>query len=74
MCNNTECKIVGIGIVLIKTHNGVVRTLSNVCHIPHMTCNLISLAILEANRCRYSAENSVLKLMKGAMILMKGFR
>jgi len=39
-----------------------------------MTRNLISLGILEANGCRYSAENGVLKVMKGAMVLMKGFR
>jgi len=53
--NNSECKVTGIGTVHIKTHDGVVRTLSKVRHIPDMTRNLISLGTLEANGYRYSA-------------------
>jgi len=52
----------------------VVRTLSKVRHIPNMTRNLISLGTIKANDCRYSAENGVLKVTKGAMVLMKGLR
>ena len=74
MGNDTECKVAGIGTVQIKTHDGVVRTLSKVRHIPDMTRNLISLGTLEANGCRYSVENGVLKVTKGAMVLMKGLR
>jgi len=55
----------------IKPHDGVVRTLSKVRHIYDVTRNLISLGTLEANGCRYSAENGVLKVMKGTMGLMK---
>ena len=39
-----------------------------------MTRNLISLVTLDANGYRYSAENGVLNVMKGAMVLMKGSR
>jgi len=74
MGNNTECKITGIGTVQIKIHDGVVRTLSKVRHIPDMTRNLIPLGTLEANGCRYSAENGVLKVIEEAMVLMKGLR
>ena len=42
--------------------------------ISDMTHNLICLGTLEANGCRYSAENGVLKVMKGTMVLMMGFR
>ena len=52
----------------------MVRTLSKVRHVPDMTCNLISLGTLEPNGCRYSAEHGVLKVTKGAMVLMKGLR
>jgi len=52
----------------------VVRTLSKVRHIPNIARNLISLGTHEANGCRYSADNGVLKVMKGAMVLMKGLR
>jgi len=57
--------------VQIRTHDGAVRTLSKVHHIPNMTHNLISLGTLKANVCRYLAMNGVLKAMKGAMVLMK---
>jgi len=62
MGNDTGCKVAGIGTVQIKTHDGVVRTLSNVRHIPDMTRNLISLGTLETNGYRYSTENCVLKV------------
>jgi len=74
MGNNTECMVVKIGTIQIKTQEGVVRTLSKVQHIPDMIRSLISLGTLEANGCRYSAENGVLKVTKGAMVLMKGLR
>ena len=74
MGNDTECKVVGIGIVQIKIHDGVVRTLSKVRYIPNMTRNLISFGTLEANGCRYLVENGFLKVMRGATVLMKGVR
>jgi len=74
MGNDTECKVTRIRTVQMKTHDGVVRTLSKVQHILNMTRNLISLCTLEANGYRYLVENSVLKVTKGAMVLMKGLR
>jgi len=72
--NNIECKVAGIGTVQIKTHDRVVRTLPKVCYIPDMTCNLISLGAFEANDCRYSVDIGVLKVMRGAIVLIKGLR
>jgi len=72
--SETECNVRGIGTVQIKTHDGLVRTLSKVCHLPDMTHNLISLGTVEANGCRYPVENGVLKVMRGAMVLIKGLR
>ena len=39
-----------------------------------MTCCLISLGTLETNGCRIVVENGVLKVTKGAMVMMKGLR
>jgi len=64
MGNNTKCKVAEIGTVHIKTHDGVVRTLFKVRHIPDMTHNLISLGTVESNGCRYLAENGILKVTK----------
>ena len=74
MGNNAECKVAGIGTVQIKTHDGTIRTLSKVRHIPDMTRCLISFGTLETNGCRISMENGVLKVTKGAMVIMKGLR
>ena len=48
--------------------------MSKVRHIPDVTRKLISLGTLEGNDCRHSAENGVLKVMRGVMVLMKGLR
>ena len=50
MGNDAPCKIVGIGSVKIKMYDGVVRTLTEVRHVPELKKNLISLSILDAKR------------------------
>ena len=74
MGNGAQFKVVGIDSVQIKTHNGIVWTLTNVHHIHSLKCNLISLHALESNGYRYSAEGGVLKVSKGALVLMNGVR
>ena len=74
MGNDTRCNIAGRGTVQIRTHDGIVRSLSNVRHVPNMTRCLISLGTLETNGCRITMEHGVLKVMKGAMVVMKGLR
>lgn len=74
MGNNASCKVVGKGTIRIKTHDGVIRTLTGVRHIPELKRNLISLGSLEAHGCKYSAEGGVLKISKGALVLMKANR
>jgi len=60
--------------VKIKTHDAIFRTLTKVCHIHDMTRNLISLGTLKSNGCRYSTKGGVLKVSKGALVVMKGLR
>ncbi|KAG8474295.1 hypothetical protein CXB51_034132 [Gossypium anomalum] len=45
--NNASCKIVGVGTIKVKTFDGVVRTLSEVRHVPELKRNLISLSTLD---------------------------
>ena len=71
MGNNTQCSIAGIGTVQIKIHDNVLKTLSNVHHILDLKHNLISLGTLESNECKNFAEGGVLKISKGALVLMK---
>ena len=46
--NNVTCKVVGLGIVRIKTYDSVVRTLSNVRHVPNLKKNLLTLGIFNS--------------------------
>ena len=43
-----SCKVIGIGTVRIKMHDGIVRNLKDVRHVPHLKKNLISLGTLDS--------------------------
>ncbi|WVZ74347.1 hypothetical protein U9M48_022542 [Paspalum notatum var. saurae] len=58
MGDDRPCQIVGIGSVQIKMHDGIVRTLTDVRHIPDMTKNLISLSTLDGKGARCMLSNA----------------
>lgn len=64
----------GIGSVKIKTHDGAIKTLTKVTHILELKRNLTSLSTLEANGYEWKAKDRILKVLKGAMVAMKGIR
>ena len=68
MGNDARYKVAGIGTIQIKTHNGVVKTLTKVRYIPNLKRNLISLGTLESLGCKYSFEGGVQKVSKGALV------
>ena len=70
--NNASCKVAGIGIVHIKMFDGVVRTLGDIRHVPDLKRNLVSLSTLDAKGYKYTSEGGVLKISKGALVVMKG--
>ncbi|KAG8491179.1 hypothetical protein CXB51_014423 [Gossypium anomalum] len=72
--NNTSCKIAGVGTTKVKMFDGVVRTLSDVQHVPKLKRNLISLSTLGSKGYRYTSESGVLKISKGSLVVMKGQR
>jgi hypothetical protein len=71
MGNCAHCKITGIGNIRIKMFDGVVRTLCDVRHVPEVEKNLISLGTLDSNGYGYKSVK-VMKVTKGAMVMMKG--
>ena len=71
MRNNASFKIASIGTVKIKMFDGVVRTLGDVRPIPDLKRNLISLSTLDAKKYKYIGEGGVVKVSKGALIMMK---
>ena len=46
MRNNMLCKIIGIRSIKIRMYDSIVRTLSNIRHVPNLKKNLISLGTL----------------------------
>uniref|UniRef100_A0A2N9G4M2 CCHC-type domain-containing protein n=1 Tax=Fagus sylvatica TaxID=28930 RepID=A0A2N9G4M2_FAGSY len=72
MGNDATCTIIGMGTIKIKMSDGVVRTLEEVRHIPDMRKNLISLGTLDSKGYSYKSENGIMKVSKGAMIVMTG--
>ena len=74
MGNNAQCKVVGHGTIKIKTDDDIVRTLIGVRHVPDLRLNLISLGTLESHWCKYLAEGRVLKVFKGALVILKAIR
>jgi hypothetical protein len=72
MGNDAACTIIGMRTIKIKMSDGVVRTLEEVRHIPDMRKNLISLGTLDSKGYSYKSENGIMKVSKGAMIVMTG--
>ncbi|KAK3026954.1 hypothetical protein RJ639_040360 [Escallonia herrerae] len=52
-------------------HDGIVRTMTNVRHVPEMRKNLISLGTFDSNGCSYRAAGGVMRIMKGSLVVMK---
>ena len=72
MSNDATCLVIGIGIVKIMMFDGVVRILSNVRHVLDLRKNLISLGVLDNLGYSYSSKGGIMKITKGALMMMKG--
>jgi Pol polyprotein len=56
----------------MKMFDGMVRTLSDVRHVPGLKKNLISLGTLDKNGCRISCQGGVMKVIRWLLVVMKG--
>ncbi|KAG8488750.1 hypothetical protein CXB51_016632 [Gossypium anomalum] len=57
MGNNASCKNVGVGTIKVRMFDGVVRTLSDVRHVPGLKRNLILLSTLDLKGYKYTAKS-----------------
>ena len=71
MGNDFSCKIVGVGSVQIKMHDGSVRTLIDVRHVPKLRKKLISLGVLDSIGYKCTTQGGVLKVSKCILVVMK---
>jgi len=74
MGDDRPCNIEGIGTVLIKMFDGMVRDLKKIRYVPQLKKNLISIGVLETLSPEISSRNGVLKMLRGSMVVMKGVR
>ncbi|KAL5552330.1 hypothetical protein UlMin_002506 [Ulmus minor] len=72
--NNSLCKVIGIGSVRIKTHDGFERVLPDVRHVPELNRNLISLGMLDQHGFSWKGDKGLLKVSKGSLVVMKGVK
>ncbi|KAK2983620.1 hypothetical protein RJ640_023154 [Escallonia rubra] len=72
MGNDAVCEVMGIGTIKIKMFDGIMRTLGDVRYILDLKKNLISLGTLDSIDCSMSIKDGVMKVSKGAMVIMKG--
>jgi len=68
--NNAPSKVVNIGTVRIKMFDRIMRTLTNVKHVPELKKNMISLGTLDSKSYSYNGEVGAIRISKGALIVM----
>ena len=74
MSNNNSCRTEGIGTIQLKLHDGIVRDLKEVRHIPEMKTNLISLGALESSGFTTTLKDGGLKVSLRNLVVMKGIK
>ncbi|KAL1556436.1 Retrovirus-related Pol polyprotein from transposon TNT 1-94 [Salvia divinorum] len=68
------CKVVGIGSIRIRTHDGVFCTLNDVRHVPQMTKNLISLSTFDSKGFSFKGEGGVMHILKGSKVVLTALK
>ena len=71
MGNDVVYKVVEINTIQIKMHDGIVRTLIDARHVLELKTILISLGTPDSNGCTYKSEGGVLRILNGALVVMK---
>ncbi|KAH9767149.1 hypothetical protein KPL71_011170 [Citrus sinensis] len=74
MGNNAVCKVIGIGNISLKLHNGTIREVKQVRHVPDLKRNLISLGMLDQVGYSVRLEHGKIEILNGVTLVMKGSR
>ena len=72
--DDSPAKILGRGRVKFLLNDGRIRTLPGVLHIPKLARSLISVSKLDDAGVRTIFEKDTCKMIRGAMVLMRGVR
>ncbi|KZV55537.1 hypothetical protein F511_09648 [Dorcoceras hygrometricum] len=69
--NDHALEIAGVGTIKIKMFDGTICTIQEVRHVKGLTKNLLSLGQLDDVGCKTRIESEILKIVKGALVVMK---
>ncbi|KAH9701426.1 hypothetical protein KPL71_024990 [Citrus sinensis] len=71
MGDDHALEIAGIGTIKIKIFDGTIRTIGEVRHVNGLKKNLLSLGQMDNHGYKNHVENGIMKIVKGALVLMK---
>ena len=74
MGNDNTCKTMGIGTIQLKNLDSSIKVLMDVCYVPSLKKNVISLRVLESKWLTITLRDGLLKVVAGALIMMKDTR
>lgn len=71
MGNDYALEIAGVDIVKIKMYDGTIHTIQEVRHVRGLKKNLLSIGQLDDLGCKTHVEGGILKVVRGALVVMK---
>ena len=71
MGNDANSKIVVVGSDRVCCHDEILRTITEVYHVPDLKKNLISMGALDKQRYKYMSEGGTMKVSKGSLVMLK---
>ena len=74
MGNDASCRMVGVNSLMIKMFDDVIRTITDVRHVPDLRRSLISVGALSRLGLKIVVDGEKMKISKGYMIVMRGVR
>ena len=63
-----------VGDIRIRMHDGIMRTLTGVRHVPELKKNMLSLSAFDSAGYQYSLKCGALKVVRGVLVIMKGIK
>lgn len=72
--NNKTCPVLDIGTIRLILHDGTQKILKDTRYVPELKRNLISLGALDQSGYSFKAQNGLLSVITGSLMIMKDTR
>ncbi|KAH0645930.1 hypothetical protein KY284_033814 [Solanum tuberosum] len=72
--NNNPLTAYGVGSIRLRNHDRLTRTLIDVRYVPNLKKNLIFVGSLESKGFKVIADNGIMRICSGALVVMKAIR